>query len=82
MLIVGARLHVVGYRLGNDNATRHGQMRHIFLVPYYFRFVDELRPLTDGLVAKLTNQWSNEEWATIVHFPDVAAVLIETMILA
>ena len=83
MSIVGARPHVVGCRWGNDNATRHGHMRHIFIDPYNFRLVNELRPLTYGLVAKVTNQSSNEEWAaTIGHFSRRSDVLIQSIILA
>ena len=51
--------------------------------PYYVRLVDELRPLTYGLVGKRTKLLPKEEWATILgHSPDVADALIQSMILA
>ena len=51
--------------------------------PYYVRLVDELRPLTYGLVGKRTKLLPKDEWATILgHSPDVADALIQSMILA
>ena len=51
--------------------------------PYYIRLVDELHPLTYGLVGKLTKLLPKEEWATILgHSPDVADALIQSMILS
>jgi len=51
--------------------------------PYYVRLVDELHPLTYGLVGKMTRLLLKEEWATILgHSPDVADALIQTMILS
>jgi hypothetical protein len=51
--------------------------------PYCIRLVDELRPLTYGLVGKKTKLLSKEERATILrHSPDVADALIQSMILA
>ena len=50
--------------------------------PYYVRLVDELRPLTYGLVGKMTKLLPKEVWATILgHSPDVADTLIQSMIL-
>ena len=51
--------------------------------PYYVRLVDELHPLTYGLVGKMTKLLPKEGWATILgHSPDVADALIQSMILA
>ena len=58
--------------------------------PFYFcpgeddvRLVDELRPLTYGLVGKRTKLLPKDEWATILgHSPDVADALIQSMILS
>jgi hypothetical protein len=51
--------------------------------PYYVRLVDELRPLTYGLVGKMTKLLPKDVWATILgHSPDVADALIQSMILA
>ncbi len=50
--------------------------------PYYVRLVEELRPLTYGLVGRKTKLLPKEEWATILgHSPDVADALIQSMIL-
>ena len=50
---------------------------------YYVRLVDELRPLTYGLVGKMTKLLPKDVWATILgHSPDVADALIQSMILA
>ena len=46
------------------------------------RLVDELRPLTYGLVGKKSKLLSKDVWATILgHSPDVADALIQRMIL-
>ena len=51
--------------------------------PYYVRLVDELRPLTYGLVGKMTKLLPKDVWATILgHSPDVADALIQSMILS
>ena len=51
--------------------------------PYYVRLVDQLRPLTYGLVGKLTKLLPKDVWAAILgHSPDVADALIQSMILA
>ncbi len=51
--------------------------------PYYVRLIDELRPLTYGLVGKMTKLLPKDEWATILgHSPDVADALIQSMILS
>ena len=50
---------------------------------YYVRLVDELRPLTYGLVGKMTKLLPKDVWATILgHSPDVADALIQSMILS
>ena len=50
---------------------------------YYVRLVDELRPLTYGLVGSKSKLMPKDEWATILgHSPDVADALIQSMILA
>ncbi|HWT80090.1 MAG TPA: hypothetical protein VN648_14990, partial [Candidatus Methylomirabilis sp.] len=50
---------------------------------YYARLVEELRPLTYGLVGRKTKLMPKDEWATILgHSPDVADALIQSMILA
>ena len=50
---------------------------------YYVRLVDELRPLTYGLVGRKTKLMPKDAWATILgHSPDVADALIQSMILA
>ena len=50
--------------------------------PYYARLVDELRPLTYGLVGKKIKLMPKDVWATILgHSPDVADALIQSMIL-
>ena len=50
---------------------------------YYVRLVDELRPLTYGLVGRKTKLMPKDEWATTLgHSPDVADALIQSMILA
>ena len=50
---------------------------------YYVRLVDELRPLTYGLVGRKTKLKPKDAWATILgHSPDVADALIQSMILA
>ncbi|HKM55859.1 MAG TPA: hypothetical protein VJY33_20810, partial [Isosphaeraceae bacterium] len=49
--------------------------------PYYVRLVEELRPLTYGLVGRKMKLMPKEEWATILgHSPDVADALIQSMI--
>ena len=51
--------------------------------PCYVRLVDELRPLTYGLVGKMTKLLPKDVWATILgHSPDVADALIQSMILS
>ena len=51
--------------------------------PYSVRLVDELHPLTYGLVDKMTKLLPKEGWATILgHSPDVADALIQSMILS
>ena len=51
--------------------------------PYYVRLVDELHPLTYGLVGKKSKLLPKDEWATILgHSPDVADALIQSMILS
>ena len=51
--------------------------------PYSVRLVDELHPLTYGLVGKMTKLLPKEGWATILgHSPDVADALIQSMILS
>ena len=53
------------------------------LAEYYVRLVDELRPLTYGLVGRKTKLMPKDVWATILgHSPDVADALIQSMILA
>jgi hypothetical protein len=50
---------------------------------YYIRLVEELRPLTYGLVGRKCKLMPKDEWATILgHSPDVADALIQSMILA
>ena len=50
---------------------------------YYVRLVDELRPLTYGLVGRKTKLMPKDACATILgHSPDVADALIQSMILA
>jgi len=50
--------------------------------PYYLRLVEELRPLTYGLVGRKIKLMPKDEWATILgHSPDVADALIQSMIL-
>ena len=50
--------------------------------PYYVRLVEELRPLTYGLVGRKTKLMPKDQWATILgHSPDVADALIQSMIL-
>ena len=45
--------------------------------PYYIRLVEELRPLTYGLVGKKTKLLSKVEWAKILgHSLDVVDPLI------
>ncbi len=49
---------------------------------YYVRLVEELRPLTYGLVGRKCKLMPKDEWATILgHSPDVADALIQSMIL-
>ena len=51
--------------------------------PYYVRLVEELRPLTYGLVGRKIKLMPKDEWATILgRSPDVADALIQSMILA
>ena len=77
-------------RLDSQLATRHSPTRmvpqrpfHFCPGPYYVRLVDELRPLTYGLVGKMTKLLPKDVWATILgHSPDVADALIQSMILA
>ena len=67
------------------HAPRFEQQRpfHFCPGPYYVRLVDELRPLTYGLVGKMTKLLPKDVWATILgHSPDVADALIQSMILA
>jgi len=48
---------------------------------YWTRLVDELAPLTYGLVGKMTKLLPKDEWATILgHSPDVADALIQSQI--
>ena len=50
---------------------------------YYARLVEELRPLTYGLVAHKTKLMPKDQWSTILgHSPDVADALIQSMLLA
>ena len=50
--------------------------------PYYVRLVEELRPLTYGLVGRKIKLMPKDEWATILgRSPDVADALIQSMIL-
>jgi len=54
---------------------------HFCSGPYYVRLVDELHPLTYGLVGKMTKLLPKDVWATILgHSPDVADALIQSMI--
>ena len=56
---------------------------HVCPGEYYVRLVEELRPLTYGLVARKTKLMPKDEWAAILgHSPDVADALIQSMILA
>ncbi|MGO8898307.1 MAG: hypothetical protein ACLQU5_08140 [Isosphaeraceae bacterium] len=49
--------------------------------PYFARLVDELRPLTYGLVGKMTKLLPKQEWCVILgHSPDVADALIQAQI--
>ena len=75
-------------RESHQLATRHSPLlvtqRPFYFCPgpYYVRLVDELRPLTYGLVGKRTKLLPKDEWATILgHSPDVADTLIQSMIL-
>ena len=76
-------------RIHSPHVTRHSPL----LVPqrpfyfcsgeYYVRLVDELRPLTYGLVGKMTKLLPKDVWAIILgHSPDVADALIQSMILS
>jgi len=56
--------------------------RHFCSGEYYVRLVEELRPLTYGLVGRKIKLMPKDEWATILgHSPDVADALIQSMIL-
>ena len=51
--------------------------------PVYARLVEELRPLTYGLVGRKTKLMPKDQWSTILgHSPDVADALIQSMLLA
>ncbi len=50
---------------------------------YYVRLVEELRPLTYGLVGHKTKLMPKDEWSTILgDSPDIADALIQSMLLA
>ena len=50
---------------------------------YHARLVEELRPLTYGLVSHKTKLMPKDQWSTILgHSPDVADALIQSMLLA
>ncbi len=87
-----------GWKLRNRLDTTHAAYRpaspgcppraqpqlpfHFCPGPYYARLVDELRPLTYGLVGKKSKLLPKDVWATILgHSPDVADALIQSMIL-
>ncbi len=49
---------------------------------HYARLVEELRPLTYGLVGHKTKLMPRDQWSTILgHSPDVADALIQSMLL-
>ena len=49
---------------------------------YYARLVEELRPLTYGLVSHKTKLMPKDQWSTIPgHSPDVADALIQSKLL-
>ena len=49
---------------------------------HYARLVEELRPLTYGLVGHKTKLMPKDQWSSILgHSPDVADALIQSMLL-
>ena len=91
MVVASGELRVAreGNHTNSPLATRHSPLlvtqRQFYFCsgPYYVRLVDELRPLTYGLVGKMTKLLPKDVWATILgHSSDVADALIQSMILS
>ncbi len=67
---------------GRPAHTRTQPPFHFCPGVYYARLVEELRPLTYGLVAHKTKLMPKDQWSTILgHSPDVADALIQSMLL-
>ncbi len=68
---------------GRSAQTRTQPPFHFCPGAYYARLVEELRPLTYGLVGRKTKLMPKDQWSTILgHSPDVADALIQSMLLA
>ncbi len=68
---------------GRPAHTRTQPPFHFCPGVYYARLVEELRPLTYGLVSHKTKLMPRDQWSTILgHSPDVADALIQSMLLA
>ena len=82
------RLDVSHLRYEPPAGSRPAQTRtqppfHFCPGVYYARLVEELRPLTYGLVGHKTKLMPKDQWSTILgHSPDVADALIQSMLLA
>ncbi len=68
---------------GRPAHTRTQPPFHFCPGVYYARLVEELGPLTYGLVGHKTKLMPRDQWSTILgHSPDVADALIQSMLLA
>ncbi len=66
---------------GRSAQTRTQPPFHFCPGAYYARLVEELRPLTYGLVGRKTKLLPKDQWSTILgHSPDVADALIQSML--